>query len=299
MSESLVFVSITGRPNVGKSTLLNRLVGEKTAIVTPKPQTTRGRITGILTKGEMQFVFFDTPGLHTPRTHLGGHMMKSAQKAIEDGDVTLMLFEPTGALNETEQEMLREIKTSEAPAIAVINKADLVSDKKLINVKINELNELLIFKKIFIISANNGEGCDELLEEIAGYAMEGPHYFEDDMYTSQPEKEIVAEIVREKLLNNMQNEIPHGTAVSVESFKERKGRGRLIDIEVTIYCEKKSHKGMIIGKNGAMLKKIATEARIDAEEQLCAKINMQCWVKVSSDWRDNEFALKNMGFGKQ
>lgn len=296
MSEktSSVFVAIIGRPNVGKSSLLNLLVGEKTAIVTPKPQTTRTRITGILTKGLVQYVFIDTPGIHNPRTKLGQKMARTTSDSLGEGDVVLMLFEPKEALRPVELEMAQSLKNGPV-AIAVINKADTVKMGEEIIQKMEEIKGLGVFQKVLVTSATTGEGCDALLQELSEYAVEGPHFFADDVFTDQPEKQLVAEIIREKLLLFLQEEIPHGTAVEVERFKERDG-GKIIDIDATIYCEKKSHKGIVIGKNGQMLKQVATTARQDCEQMLGAKVNLQCWVKVRDRWRDNENLLNRMGF---
>lgn len=296
MSEktSSVFVAIIGRPNVGKSSLLNLLVGEKTAIVTPKPQTTRTRITGILTKGPVQYVFIDTPGIHNPRTKLGQKMARATTDSLGEGDVVLMLFEPKEALRPVELEMAQSLKNG-AAALAVINKADTVKMGEEIIQKMEEIKGLGVFQKVLVTSATTGEGCDALLQELNEYAVEGPHFFADDVFTDQPEKQLVAEIIREKLLLFLQEEIPHGTAVEVERFKERDG-GKIIDIDATIYCEKKSHKGIVIGKNGQMLKQVATAARQDCEQMLGAKVNLQCWVKVRDRWRDNESLLNRMGF---
>ena len=290
-----LFVALVGKPNVGKSSLMNAMLGEKIAIVTNKPQTTRTRITGILTKGPTQFVFMDTPGVHARRTKLGERMVKASRKAIADTDLALMLFEPYGDFNEAELSMAGEIKKSRLPAIAVINKKDTLKDEKDIIIQAEKIKQLGIFDKIMNISAVSKDGVDGLLEELDMYAVEGPHYFEDDAITDMPEKTIVSEIVREKLLLFMRDEIPHGTNVEVESFKERKN-GDIIDISVVIYCERKSHKGMIIGKQGDMLKKIASRARADIENFLDIKVNMQCWVKVKEDWRDSNYILNDFGF---
>ena len=289
-----VFVAIIGRPNVGKSSLLNRLVGEKTAIVTHKPQTTRTRITGILTKEPIQYVFIDTPGIHVPRTKLGKHMSKVAEDSVGEGDVTLMLFEPEDALRPVELEMAKAL-AGKGGAIAAINKADTVQLGEVLMKKAAELESLKIFSEVRVISAASGEGCEELLESLAKHAVAGPHFFADDAFTDQPERQLVAEIIREKLLLHLQEEIPHGTAVEVESFSERED-GKLIDINATIYCEKKSHKGMVIGKGGQMLKQVASEARRDTQEMLGVQVNLQCWVKIRERWRDNENLLEKMGF---
>lgn len=292
-----VFVSVVGRPNVGKSSLVNRMVGEKVAIVTAKPQTTRTRITGVLTEGVVQYVFLDTPGMHRPRTKLGARMTQAVNRTLGDADVVVMLFEPVAPLNEVEQELIQSIKGQDVPAIAVVNKVDAIKDKAEVEVKCAEVRALDAFEHVLAVSAATGDGCGELLALLGGYALEGPHYFSDDEYTDQPEKQLVAEIIREKLLLHLQQEIPHGTAVEVQRFKERES-APIVDIEATIYCERKSHKGMIIGKGGQMLKTIASEARGDIEEMLGAKVNLQCWVKVKEDWRDNEFLLNNFGFEK-
>ena len=290
-----LFTAITGRPNVGKSSLLNALVGEKLAIVTSKPQTTRTRITGILTRGATQFVFLDTPGIHTPRTKLGQRMVQTVEDTVGDGDVTLMVFEPYGELTEAEQKLVDELRTAKAPAVAVVSKTDCLKRPEDLALRFEFLRALGAFREFAGVCAQRGEGVSELLDLLEKYAAPGPHYFPDDAYTDLPEKAIVAELVREKLLLNLRDELPHGTAVDVERFKERP-EGDLADIDVTIYCEKKSHKGMIIGKDGAMLKKIATAARQDCEDFLGMRVNLQCWVKVRDDWRDNDLYLDNFGF---
>ena len=291
---SSVFVAVIGRPNVGKSSLTNLLVGEKVAIVTSKPQTTRTRITGVITRGPLQYVLLDTPGVHKAHNKLGKRMDKTASDSIADVDVSMMLFEPYGALNESEMVLVEALQRS-GPAIAVINKTDLVKAPAALEARKAELKALGVFDAIYTISVRNKEGSEELFDALSRYAVEGPHYFDDDAYTDMPEKELVAEVIREKALLFMRDEIPHGIAVVVERFKERPGTD-LIDIDVNIYCERESHKGMVIGKGGAMLKKIASAARADCEEFLGCRVNLQCWVKVKSDWRDNEFLLNNFGF---
>lgn len=291
---SSVFVAVIGRPNVGKSSLTNLLVGEKVAIVTSKPQTTRTRITGVITRGPLQYVLLDTPGVHKAHNKLGKRMDKTASDSIADVDVSMMLFEPYGALNESEMALVEALHRN-GPAIAVINKTDLVKDPADLEARKAELKALGVFDAIYTISVRNKEGSEELFDALSRYTVEGPHYFDDDAYTDMPEKELVAEVIREKALLFMRDEIPHGIAVVVERFKERPGTD-LIDIDVNIYCERESHKGMVIGKGGAMLKKIASAARADCEEFLGCRVNLQCWVKVKSDWRDNEFLLNNFGF---
>ena len=291
---SSVFVAVIGRPNVGKSSLTNLLVGEKVAIVTSKPQTTRTRITGVITRGPLQYVLLDTPGVHKAHNKLGKRMDKTASDSIADVDVSMMPFEPYGALNESEMALVEALHRR-GPAIAVINKTDLVKEPADLETRKAELKALGVFDEIYTISVRNKEGSEELFDALSRYAVEGPHYFDDDAYTDMPEKELVAEVIREKALLFMRDEIPHGIAVVVERFKERPGTD-LIDIDVNIYCERESHKGMVIGKGGAMLKKIASAARADCEEFLGCRVNLQCWVKVKSDWRDNEFLLNNFGF---
>ena len=290
-----IFIALVGKPNVGKSSLMNLVLGEKIAIVTQKPQTTRTSITGILTKGPTQFVFMDTPGIHTPKTKLGERMVKTSTKAIADVDLAVMLFEPYNEFNEAELALIENIKKARIPAIAVLNKKDTIKKEADALEQCEKIRQLGVFDDVMVISARENTGVDELMAKIDSYAMEGPHYFEDDEVTNMPEKVIVAEIVREKLLLNMRDEIPHGTNVEVESFKERRDKN-LIDISVVIYCERKSHKGMIIGKQGTMLKKIGSQARADIEAFLSAKVNMQCWVKVKEDWRDSNYILNDFGF---
>ena len=292
---SSVFVAVIGRPNVGKSSLTNLLVGEKVAIVTSKPQTTRTRITGVITRGPLQYVLLDTPGVHKARNTLGKRMDKTASDSIADVDVSMMLFEPYGALNESEMVLVDMLRSSGGPAIAVINKTDLVKEPADLEARREELKALGVFDDIYTVSVRDNDGCEMLFDALSRYAVEGPHYFDDDAYTDMPEKELVAEVIREKALLFMRDEIPHGIAVVVERFKERPDTD-LIDIDVNIYCERESHKGMVIGKGGAMLKKIASAARADCEEFLGCRVNLQCWVKVKSDWRDNEFLLNNFGF---
>lgn len=289
---SSVFVAVVGRPNVGKSSLTNLLVGEKVAIVTSKPQTTRTRITGVITKGPIQYVLMDTPGVHRARTKLGKRMDKTSTDAVSDVDVTMMLFEPYGALNEAEQELISAIR---GPAIAVINKLDLVKNPEDLEARRQELEALGRFKNVYAISVRENKACEELFQVLGQYAQKGPHYFDADSYTDMPEKELVAEMIREKALLFMRDEIPHGLAVVVERFKERPDQD-IIDIDVNIYCERESHKGMVIGKGGSMLKKIASAARLDCEDFLGCRVNLQCWVKVKADWRDNEYLLNSFGF---
>lgn len=293
---SSVFVALVGRPNVGKSSLTNYLVGEKVAIVTQKPQTTRSRITGVITKGPVQYVLMDTPGIHAAHNKLDARMTQTAAASLKDVDVTMMLFEPAGELTDSELTMIKTLQKG-GPAIAVINKVDLLDNFAALEARKKQVEEFGCFDHIVTISAKDGTGCDDLFALLKPYGNEGPHYFDDDAFTDMPEKELVAELVREKALLFMREEIPHGIAVVVERFKERPDKD-LIDIDVDIYCERKSHKGMIIGKGGQMLKKIASAARMDIEELLGVKVNLQCWVKVREDWRDNEQLLNSLGFAK-
>ena len=293
---SSVFVALVGRPNVGKSSLTNYLVGEKVAIVTKKPQTTRSRITGVITKGPVQYVLMDTPGIHAARNKLDARMTQTAAASLKDVDVTMMLFEPAGEFTDAEVTMVKALQKG-GPAIAVINKVDLLDSFAALEARKKQLEEFGCFDHIVTISAKDGTGCDELFAMLKPYGNEGPHYFDDDAFTDMPEKELVAELVREKALLFLREEVPHGIAVVVERFKERPDKD-LIDIDVDIYCERKSHKGMIIGKGGQMLKKIASAARMDIEELLGVKVNLQCWVKVREDWRDNELQLNSLGFAK-
>ena len=293
---SSVFVALVGRPNVGKSSLTNYLVGEKVAIVTQKPQTTRSRITGVITKGPVQYVLMDTPGIHAARNKLDARMTQTAAASLKDVDVTMMLFEPAGELTDSELTMIKALQKG-GPAVAVINKVDLLDNFAALEARKKQVEEFGCFDHIVTISAKDGTGCDDLFALLKPYGNEGPHYFDDDAFTDMPEKELVAELVREKALLFMREEIPHGIAVVVERFKERPDKD-LIDIDVDIYCERKSHKGMIIGKGGQMLKMIASAARMDIEELLGVKVNLQCWVKVREDWRDNEQLLNSLGFAK-
>ncbi|MCR5576087.1 MAG: GTPase Era [Oscillospiraceae bacterium] len=289
-------ITICGRPNVGKSTLTNALVGEKIAIVSPKPQTTRSRITAIFSRGETQFVLLDTPGFHKPKTKLGDYMVNVVRESVADVDLVLLLVEPVASVGPQEEALLERIRQSGVPAMLVINKIDTVDKARLLEI-MAVYAAAYDFGAIVPVSAKTGDGLDELTAEMEKYAVEGPHLFPDDMITDQPERQICAELVREKLLRCLDKEIPHGTAVEVTKFSERDSG--IIDLEVTIFCEKESHKGIIIGKKGAMLKKIGELARHDIEEFMGAKVNLQTWVKVRENWRDSLASLRNFGFTDQ
>ena len=289
-------ITICGRPNAGKSTLTNALVGEKVAIVSPKPQTTRSRITAIVNHGDTQFVLLDTPGFHKPKTRLGDYMVNVVRESISDVDCVLLMVEPVASLGPQEEALIERLKQTGAPAILLINKIDTVDKARLLEV-MAVYSAAYDFDAILPVSAKTGDGLDELLNELEKYAVEGPHLFPDDMITDQPERQICAELVREKLLKCLDKEIPHGTAVEVTKFSERDNG--IIDLEVTIFCEKDSHKGIIIGKKGAMLKKIGELARLDIEAFMGTKVNLQTWVKVKENWRDSMASLRNFGFTEQ
>ena len=286
-------ITICGRPNVGKSTLTNALVGEKIAIVSNKPQTTRNRITAIVSRGETQFVLMDTPGFHKPRTRLGDYMVNVVRESVADVDGVLLVVEPIPAIGPQEEALIARIEEQKLPAILLINKIDTVEKEKLLEV-MAVYGARHSFDAILPISAKTGEGLEELMAELEKYAQEGPHFFPDDMITDQPERQICAELIREKLLLCLEKEIPHGTAVEITSFSERDNG--LVDIEATIFCEKESHKGIIIGKKGAMLKKVGALAREDMEAFLGTKVNLQTWVKVKDSWRDSLAQLRNFGY---
>lgn len=290
-------ISIVGRPNVGKSTLTNALVGEKIAIVTNKPQTTRNRICAVLNREESQFVFMDTPGLHKARTRLGEYMVGVVKESVADVDAVLLLVEPIANVGGPEAELIARIKAMNVPAVLVVNKIDTVKKEDLLAV-IQAYQGEHAFQAIVPISAKNGEGVEELLNVLEQFLPEGPQLFPDDMVTDQPERQVCAEIIREKLLLCLDKEIPHGTAVELTKFSERIDSG-IIDIDATIYCEKNSHKGIIIGKDGAMLKKISTQARKDIEAFMGTKVFLETWVKVKEKWRDNVNFVHDMGYKDQ
>ena len=287
-------ITICGRPNVGKSTLTNAFVGEKVAIVTNKPQTTRNRICAILNRGEHQFVFMDTPGLHKARTRLGDYMVNVVKESVSDVDAVLLLVEPIANIGAPEQELIDRIKLLNCPAVLVINKVDTLERKDALLEVIGVYQQACEFAAVVPISAKDGEGVEDLLKLLEGYLPEGPQLFPDDMVTDQPERQVMAEILREKLLLCLDKEIPHGTAVEITKFSERDDE--VIECDATIYCEKNSHKGIIIGKSGAMLKKVSTLARKDMERFMGTKVYLQTWVKVKENWRDNVNLIRNFGY---
>ena len=293
MNTKTAIITIAGRPNVGKSTLTNYLVGEKITIVSNKPQTTRNRICGIVTRGNSQYVFVDTPGFHKPKTKLGDYMVNAVQDSISDVDATILVVEPIANIGTQEEILIENLKSKRCPAILAINKIDTVEKDKLLEV-IAVYAQTGIFDAIIPICAKTGDGVEQLMEVCDSYAIEGPFLFPDDVTTDQPERQVMAEIIREKLLWCLEKEIPHGTAVEITTFSERDNG--IIDLDATIYCEKASHKGIIIGKQGAMLKKISTMARNDCEKFMGTKVYLTTWVKVKENWRDSDFMVRNFGY---
>ncbi len=291
------FVALIGRPNVGKSTLMNCLIGEKIAITSHKPQTTRNKITAILTKDDFQCVFLDTPGMHKPKSKLGEYMQRSAETTFREVDLVLLLIEPTTEVPAMDSYVLERIRGVKTPVVLVINKIDTVERDTLLEV-ISTYRGLHDFAEVVPISAMKGRNTEELMKVIRKYLPEGPRYFPEDMVTDQPERQIAAEIIREKALYLLQDEVPHGIAVEISSMKKRPEQ-EMVDVQATIYCERESHKGIVIGKKGAMLKKIGSTARYDMERLLGSPIYLQLWVKVKKDWRDSDFLLKNFGYDKK
>ena len=288
------FIAIVGRPNVGKSSILNKILGQKIAIVSDKPQTTRTRIMGVLTIEETQLVFTDTPGFHRPKTKLGEKMVKAVSDSISGVDLCLFVIESEGELRETELELIEKFKQQKMPVVLAINKIDTLEDKTVLMKRIMDMTQLYDFEAIVPVSAVKNDGLDALTDELIKLAQPSEHFFPEDTLTDQPERVIVSEIVREKMLRLLDKEIPHGVAVAVEKMRERSDKD-LIDIETTIYCERESHKGIIIGKKGATLKRISTYARQDMEKFFGCQINLQCWVKVKDDWRNREGLIHNFG----
>ncbi len=288
------FIAIVGRPNVGKSSLLNCMLGEKIAIVTNKPQTTRTRIMGVLTEGEYQLVFTDTPGMHKARTSLGKYMVRSVTESVSGADACLLVVDATEEISDTERELIERMKTLSLPCVLAINKTDIVKEKSSIMKVILDYTALYDFEAVVPVSAKKGEGVAELVDELKKLTNEGGHFFEADTLTDQPERQLASEMIREKLLLCLDKEIPHGTAVVIEKMRQRDDG--ILDIEATIYCERDSHKGIIIGKGGSMLKKVSSKARADMEAFFDCKVNLQTWVKVKEDWRNRDGLLRNFGF---
>ena len=289
------FVTLVGRPNVGKSTLMNRIIGQKIAITSNKPQTTRNRIQTVYHDDRGQIVFLDTPGIHKAKNKLGEFMVNAAESTFKEVDLVLWLVEATTYIGQGERHIAQELKKSSAPVILVMNKIDKVRKDELLEC-MNAYKDILDFAEMVPVSAQNGENVDDLIETMFSYLEEGPQFYDEDTITDQPVRQIVAELIREKALRLLQDEIPHGIAVSIDSMKERPGKNLFYDIDATIVCEIDSHKGIIIGQQGAMLKRIGTAARKEIEDFLEAKVNLKLWVKVKKDWRDSDFLLKNFGF---
>lgn len=288
------FVALIGRPNVGKSTLMNRLIGQKIAITSNKPQTTRNRIQTVYTDERGQVVFLDTPGIHKAKNKLGEYMVSVAENTLREVDLILWLVEPSTFIGAGERHIAQQLQRVDTPVFLVINKIDTVSRAEILTF-IDAYKDIVDFAEIIPVSALKGENTGELLDTMFGYLEEGPCYFDEDTVTDQPERQIVAELVREKALRNLKDEIPHGIAVVIERMRERPG-GNFMDIDATIVCERNSHKGIIIGKQGAMLKTIGTQARHDIEALLGCRVSLKLWVKVKKDWRDSDFLIRNFGY---
>lgn len=295
MKTKTAMITIAGRPNVGKSTLTNYLVGEKIAIVSNKPQTTRNRICGILTREDTQFVFVDTPGFHNPRTKLGDYMMNVVKESVADVDLTILVVEPVANVGSQEKALIEQLAAKKCPAVLAINKIDTVEKETLLAV-IATYSQAASFDEVIPISAKTGDGIEALLDVCGKYAVESPFLFPEDSTTDQPERQVMAEIIREKILWNLDREVPHGTAVEITKFSERDNG--IIDIDATIYCEKASHKGIIIGKHGDMLKRISTMARADCEKFMGTRVYLTTWVKVKENWRDSDFLVRNFGYSE-
>ena len=288
------FVTLIGRPNVGKSTLMNYLIGQKIAITSNKPQTTRNRIQTVLTTEEGQIVFVDTPGIHKAKNKLGEYMVNVAERTLNEVDVVLWLVEPSTFIGAGEKHIVSQLQRVKTPVILVINKVDMVKKEEVLTF-IDAYQKIYDFAAIVPVSARSGENTDELVKVIMKYLPYGPQFYDEDTITDQPERQIVAELIREKALHCLNEEIPHGIAVAIDRMKSR---GKMMDIDATIICERDSHKGIIIGKQGAMLKKIGSTARFEIERMLECKVNLQLWVKVMKDWRDSDFLIKNFGYNK-
>ena len=288
------FIAIVGKPNVGKSTILNKIIGQKVAIVSDKPQTTRTKISGIVTKDEMQLVFIDTPGLHKPKNKLGEYMVKAVGDGMEDVDCCLLVVEADNKITPAEKDLIEKFKQRKLNAVLAVNKIDLLEEKQELFEIIKSYTELFDFSAVVTVSAKNGEGVDELFEELKKFAVPSVHYFDDNSFTDQPERVIAAEMIREKLLRSLDKEIPHGIAVDIERFSERQDAD-ILDVDAVIYCEKQSHKGIIIGKGGNMLKRVGSNARRDLESFFEIKVNLKLWVKVKDNWRTQNTVIHSLG----
>lgn len=297
METKSAFIALVGRPNVGKSSLLNALVGKKVAIVSDKPQTTRTRIMGVVTRAETQLVFLDTPGNHKPRTRLGDFMVRSIGEAVSGVDAGVLVIEPRAQIREEEQALLEQLQKQKTPILLAINKIDTLENKEALLAVIEAWRERAHFEAILPLSAKTGEGLSALLSELNGFAFDSPHFFPDDVSSDQTEQALAAEVIREKMLLLLRQEIPHGIAVAIERMGERETeKGSILDIDAYIYCERDSHKGMVIGKKGAMLKEIASQARLELEQLFDTRVNLQCWVKVKEDWRNRQGFLNGLGY---
>lgn len=294
-NDKSAFIAIIGRPNVGKSSILNKLLGQKVAIVSSKPQTTRTRIMGVLTEGKDQLVFLDTPGMHKPKNSLGDYMVRSINESVAGVDACLLVTEAGQEIRENERMLIEKVKKLDLPCVLAINKTDTINDKEVILEQIIKYSKEMDFDAIVPVSAETGSKLDELKEELKKFTSEGGHFFPDDTLTDQPEKVLAAEMIREKILRLTEKEIPHGTAVVIERMKMRDNKN-LMDIDATIYCERDTHKGILIGKKGAMLKKISTYARQDMENFFGCKVNLKTWIKVKEDWRNKENLMRSFGF---
>lgn len=294
-NDKSAFIAIIGRPNVGKSSILNKLLGQKVAIVSSKPQTTRTRIMGVLTEGKDQLVFLDTPGMHKPKNSLGDYMVRSINESVAGVDACLLVTEAGQEIRENERMLIEKVKKLDLPCVLAINKTDTINDKEVILEQIIKYSKEMDFDAIVPVSAETGSKLDELKEELKKFTSEGGHFFPDDTLTDQPEKVLAAEMIREKILRLTEKEIPHGTAVVIERMKMRDDKN-LMDINATIYCERDTHKGILIGKKGAMLKKISTYARQDMENFFGCKVNLKTWIKVKEDWRNKENLMRSFGF---
>lgn len=294
-NDKSAFIAIIGRPNVGKSSILNKLLGQKVAIVSSKPQTTRTRIMGVLTEGKDQLVFLDTPGMHKPKNSLGDYMVRSINESVAGVDACLLVTEAGQEIRENERMLIEKVKKLDLPCVLAINKTDTINDKEVILEQIIKYSKEMDFDAIVPVSAETGSKLDELKEELKKFTSEGGHFFPDDTLTDQPEKVLAAEMIREKILRLTEKEIPHGTAVVIERMKMRDDKN-LMDIDATIYCERDTHKGILIGKKGAMLKKISTYARQDMENFFGCKANLKTWIKVKEDWRNKENLMRSFGF---